>query len=437
MLKQGSAERQIAEWLFQPCPVEEFTQRYYERAPLHIPRNRSGYYREYFSLFELERILFGARLGGDSVRLNKDGILARRESYVRKNRHAEKADANSASDLLDPDRVSAMFARGCSLIFDTIEPHSDPMARLCRALETYFRHRVSANVYMTPANSQGFAPHYDTHDAVILQIEGSKHWRVYGTPFELPLQSQQFDKKKHAVREPEREICLQPGDLLYIPRGMVHDAKAGDSFSLHVTLGLYPMLWIDILREALSDGGDAEIFLRKSTTVAATPAAARGEEFSTALERIFSFDRVTAAAERIERKFVTERRNGLEGQLHQLTLLTELSEDSVVTIRQHMLYELEESSETTKLTFSGKVLMLPKGTASFVRAIESSGCPCVGTLVDPYERAVEWTRNLIQEGFLIQLESDGGDPHPQRLPRNFTETGDTEADGREAVGLES
>ena len=33
--------------------------------------------------------------------------------------------------------------------------------------------------YLTPAGSQGFAPHYDDIDAFVLQLEGKKHWKVY------------------------------------------------------------------------------------------------------------------------------------------------------------------------------------------------------------------------------------------------------------------
>lgn len=36
-----------------------------------------------------------------------------------------------------------------------------------------------SNAYLTPAGSQGFAPHYDDIDAFILQLEGRKQWKVY------------------------------------------------------------------------------------------------------------------------------------------------------------------------------------------------------------------------------------------------------------------
>lgn len=33
--------------------------------------------------------------------------------------------------------------------------------------------------YLTPAGTQGFAPHYDDIEAFVVQLEGKKHWRVY------------------------------------------------------------------------------------------------------------------------------------------------------------------------------------------------------------------------------------------------------------------
>ena len=33
--------------------------------------------------------------------------------------------------------------------------------------------------YLTPAGSQGFAPHYDDIEAFVLQLEGRKEWKLY------------------------------------------------------------------------------------------------------------------------------------------------------------------------------------------------------------------------------------------------------------------
>ncbi len=36
--------------------------------------------------------------------------------------------------------------------------------------------------YLTPAGTQGFAPHWDDIEAFVLQLEGSKRWKVYPPP---------------------------------------------------------------------------------------------------------------------------------------------------------------------------------------------------------------------------------------------------------------
>lgn len=33
--------------------------------------------------------------------------------------------------------------------------------------------------YLTPAGSQGFAPHYDDIEAFVMQLEGKKKWKLY------------------------------------------------------------------------------------------------------------------------------------------------------------------------------------------------------------------------------------------------------------------
>ena len=35
--------------------------------------------------------------------------------------------------------------------------------------------------YLTPPGSQGFAPHYDDIEAIVIQLEGRKHWKLYAS----------------------------------------------------------------------------------------------------------------------------------------------------------------------------------------------------------------------------------------------------------------
>ena len=41
-------------------------------------------------------------------------------------------------------------------------------------LQELFGTCVGSNTYLTPAGTQGFAPHYDDIEAFVLQLEGKK-----------------------------------------------------------------------------------------------------------------------------------------------------------------------------------------------------------------------------------------------------------------------
>ena len=105
-----------------------------------------------------------------------------------------------------------------------------------------------ANVYATPACAQAVAAHADDRDVFVLQVAGAKAWRVYGAPpVALPYTDEQVGKTPSlpvpasTLRDANAlvDCTLRPGDVLYVPRGFVHEASTGASeASLHVTLAI-------------------------------------------------------------------------------------------------------------------------------------------------------------------------------------------------------
>ena len=402
MWDQTSPARPTIEWLLGPHTIDEFARDYYERAPLHVRRNREGFYDEFFSLSELERVILNSEIDKGGVFATKNGSPAREEAYLRK--LDPKLPARNTKMIVDADRVGALAANGCSIVVDAIQQRSQQMAALCHAMEAFFRLPIGANVYLTPGGGQqGFSVHYDTHDAVIVQIEGTKQWHLYGWGTELALSSQRHDEKKHPAGERKLELEMKPGDLLYIPRGMMHEARSSDSLSLHVTIGLYPTLWIDVVKEAVNAAGD-ELALRRSTS-AHEPANFDDPELRAALAGIFTRENLVAAEDRLRHAFETERRNDLQGQLRQIALLPKLGERSFVSMRPHMLYRLSETSAPT-LAFSGKTLKLRDGAPAVIRALEGGDAVCVADLVAIVPHALDTVRLLIAEGFAMQREGD-------------------------------
>ena len=51
--------------------------------------------------------------------------------------------------------------------------------------------------------------------------------------------------------EPIMEVLLNPGDVLYLPRGFIHQAVTEQDFhSLHITISAYQCnAWIDLLQK--------------------------------------------------------------------------------------------------------------------------------------------------------------------------------------------
>jgi bifunctional lysine-specific demethylase and histidyl-hydroxylase NO66 len=103
-------------------------------------------------------------------------------------------------------------------------------------------------------HAQGFAPHFDDVDVYVLQVEGAKRWRVYPplSGHALPRYSSR-DFADDEIGAPLRTVVLRPGDLLFLPRGTIHQADAlQDAHSMHLTVSAGQRhSWADFLDVAV------------------------------------------------------------------------------------------------------------------------------------------------------------------------------------------
>eukprot|EP00656_Telonema_subtile_P025963 TRINITY_DN27983_c0_g1_i1.p1 TRINITY_DN27983_c0_g1~~TRINITY_DN27983_c0_g1_i1.p1 ORF type:complete len:159 (+),score=14.21 TRINITY_DN27983_c0_g1_i1:326-802(+) len=98
-------------------------------------------------------------------------------------------------------------------------------------------------MYLTPAGSQTAPPHTDDRDVLIVQVFGRKHWRVWDNPVPLCYKDEQLGKSQPSLRaedlgEPSISDTLEQGDVLYMPRGFLHEATTSDTTSLHITFAI-------------------------------------------------------------------------------------------------------------------------------------------------------------------------------------------------------
>jgi len=158
-------------------------------------------------------------------------------------------------DRVDLPRLFARHDAGASLVVSQFHEIHPPLARFCRGLEKAFLHGVQANIYLTPPGAQGFRVHFDTHDVLVLQVSGRKAWRVWDAiPFAAPTRHTPWANNATPGGEPHA-LVMAPGDALYLPRGVMHEAMVQDGAdpSLHITLGFMEPAIGEMLRHLLAD----------------------------------------------------------------------------------------------------------------------------------------------------------------------------------------
>ena len=166
---------------------------------------------------------------------------------------------------VDLPRLLTRFDQGASLVVSQFHETHPPLARFCRGLERLFLHAVQSNIYLTPPAAQGFRTHFDTHDVLVLQIDGRKTWRVWdGERVIRPTRRTPWPGNMPPIGEPNI-VVMEPGDALYIPRGFMHDASTDEGGrSLHATIGLMEGSWAQALRALVDESEILDPDLRES-----------------------------------------------------------------------------------------------------------------------------------------------------------------------------
>lgn len=182
------------------------------------------------SLDAADQLLTSSAIRTPSIRLAKDGEVLPESAYTRKATLAGKP----LTGLVDARKALALFADGATLVFQGVHRYWPPLTELVAELELELGHPCQANAYLTPPGSQGFAVHSDSHDVFVFQTAGSKRWKV------------------HDEDGPE-EVLLEPGLSMYLPTGTPHAARAQETVSLHVTLGINQLTWRGLVERALAD----------------------------------------------------------------------------------------------------------------------------------------------------------------------------------------
>jgi ribosomal protein L16 Arg81 hydroxylase len=212
-----------------PVPPQEFLARFWTREAVLL-RVEGRTFDRYFGWDAVNSVLNTSDLGPGTVK-------------VARNDHAvppgEYTTSLGGQTVVNPRAVLTLFDDGASFGITGAESYWPALRAVVDGIYDALLESPHANVYCSPPNTQGFHCHFDQHEVFVLQVEGTKHWRVFKPTIEAPAVSWRMeDAPAVLATAPYLDVVLQKGDVLYVPRGHWHYAVAQDSMSLHVTVGV-------------------------------------------------------------------------------------------------------------------------------------------------------------------------------------------------------
>lgn len=391
--------------LISPTTPDQFFSEHWETKPLLISRGQPDYYSSLLAGSDLDYMLsVASSIDGNHVEL------------MRTPKPLTKSEKKMAS------AIYRAYRGGASLRIRGVNRFWKPMWTLCLRLQELFGSRVSANLYLSPANSYALDRHYDLHDTVVLQIAGTKNWRVSGAAVALPLEHiplMQFERSGHDVRyrggpvvqevvekysDPEpNAFVLEPGDLLYMPRGFVHEAWTTENLSAHVTIGIYPTTWLDLITVALGQLGHKDVRFRKALPVgfANRGDASVAEEFKSLLKVVAEEANLSEAVEELNTSLIWNQPAIAEGLLTADKSET-IDANTEVERRPGFVCRFVIDGDFVRLAASHGEFSMPRFFEAAVRFVSENQRFAVGAIPGGLsERSkINLAQRLIDDGFL-------------------------------------
>jgi ribosomal protein L16 Arg81 hydroxylase len=386
-------------WLTAPTLPLTFFNEYFERKYLLIERNDPTYYADLLTTDQLDEHLTQRGLSHPDVALVTAGEQLEQAAYC------------YPSGIVDAIRLYQHYADGATVVVMQLNRWDTRLAQLCRSLEADLSYSFQANIYLTPPNAKGFRSHYDCHDVFVLQLAGSKHWRLFDTPVDLPHREQRFDASLVSDAPCTAELDMRAGDVLYLPRGTVHEAVSHDNESLHMTLGMQHPTWGHLLSKAVEQAALRDSQLRKALPFGyATPGFDRTrarETFSQLMARAIMSVSFDDAFDHFIDELVSNSHPPMLGQLRQIRAITQLDPTTRVAPRRHLLYRLELSEGSVLLSCYGNELVMPAQAEPMLRFVLTTPAYAIRDIpVDlPDEAKLEVVEGLVRAGILQVVDA--------------------------------
>jgi ribosomal protein L16 Arg81 hydroxylase len=270
--------------LLSPIQVRHFLAQYWGRKPLCIRGSSSKFDHLKFDLRTLE-----------SAIRNQEPRDRMRVRFV----GADNKVQAPPSDLLRFSIRDGEF----TVCADWINDRFDRLGSFCAGIKSALS--LPGTVFMTcyaSPDGHGFGTHWDGQSSFILQLQGSKRWRFSSKPAvpwppvvlanagvvpdmvdRYPWMHVQFPDEGDEAGFVEQ--VLAPGDVLYLPAGTWHRARAID-YSVALTMACVPMTAADFVGDLVRGHLSSSVNWR-SNVPPVPMAATRPDRLPAAVKRFF------------------------------------------------------------------------------------------------------------------------------------------------------
>lgn len=228
--------------LLHPYSVDTFFQENWAKQAVFIPGNNLNKFQHLFSWQHLNYLLNYHQIPYPDLRFACDG---------------------ASLPATKPEQWLELLQQGATLIINSVHTRIPELGKFVAQIRQETGYRSQVNLYCSPRAEKGFNCHYDTHEVLILQIDGEKEWFVFPETISWPISTMRSAEQIPPDVPPYLQCVLKPGDILYIPRGHWHYAIACDNSaeeesvpSLHLTLGIdcqTGLDWVSWLEQELQE----------------------------------------------------------------------------------------------------------------------------------------------------------------------------------------
>lgn len=302
------------------------------------------------------------------------------------------------------DRVRAAWQDGYSIVLNDVARFWEPVARYCAALRGDIHHAVDANLYLTPAGTRGFDPHFDVMDVFVLQLEGSKEWSLWGEAHAMPLADEHVAIDPADLPDPRWTGTLAAGQALYIPRGHVHAARATDERSLHLTIGVKVTTWLDLVTAAIETARSDPRYREALPLGFLDPPSGMEDAMAERAEALSSVVTLAGGRAALARKMTEAAPLPREDLLADDALL---QNDTALIRREGVICIAEGGADQPALIYSGGILRGPAKIAEAIAFVASRRTWSPQELPGLGEReALVLARRLVREGVVQPARRD-------------------------------